>query len=132
MVGVADAPLEVALPEGVPLPLACAEEGEGTVVGAGDATLKECQIARQEQEVESKVHTSRDFNFEIGALRKYLGLIGRVYERDFVTSSNTKCHIGHGECLQQSIKNIEDDNRANHTSWDTGTPRAIENAPFNV
>ena len=106
MVGVADAPLEVTLPEGVPLLLACTEE-EGAVVGAGDATLKECQIARQEQEVESKVHTSRDFNFEIGALRKYLGLIGRVYERDSVTSSNTKCHIGHGECLQQSIKNIE-------------------------
>ena len=67
------------------------------VVGAGVATLKECQIVRQEQEVELKVHTSSRFNLEIGALRKYLGLIGRVYEHDLVTSSHTKCHIGHSE-----------------------------------
>jgi hypothetical protein len=54
VVGVADVPLEVALPEGVSLPLASTEEEEGVVVGAGVATLKECQIARQEQETESK------------------------------------------------------------------------------
>jgi hypothetical protein len=29
-------------------------------------------------------------------------------------------------------ENRHDKNKANHTSWDTGTPRAIENAPFNV
>lgn len=75
------------------------------MVGAGDATLNECQIARQEQEDESKVHTSSDFNFEIGALCKYQGLIGRVYERECVTGSHTKRHIGHGECLQQSDQN---------------------------
>ena len=105
-VEVADAALEAALPDAVPLPLACTEE-EGVVVGAGDATLKECQIVRQEPEVELEVHTSRGFNLIIGALRIYLGIIGRVYERDLVASSNTKCHIGHSECLQQSIKNIE-------------------------
>jgi hypothetical protein len=113
-VEVADAPLEVALPEAVPLPLACAEE-EGVVVGAGVATLKECQIVRQEH-VELKVHTSGSFNLKIGALSKYLGTIGRVYERDLVASSRTKRHISHSECLQQSIKTIEDDNRVDHTS----------------
>ena len=112
---VADAPLEVALPEAVPLPLACAEE-EGVVVGAGVATLKECQIIRQEQHVELKVHTSRSFNLKIGALSKHLCTIGRVYERDLVASSRTKRHISHSECLQQSIKTVENDNKANHTS----------------
>jgi hypothetical protein len=44
VVGVADAPLELALPEGVLLPLACTEVEEGAVVGAGVATLNERQL----------------------------------------------------------------------------------------
>jgi hypothetical protein len=43
-------PLAVPLPEDVPLAVPCGEAEEGLAVGAGDATLKECQIGCREQE----------------------------------------------------------------------------------
>jgi hypothetical protein len=43
-------PLAVPLPEDVPLAVPCGVAEEGLAVGAGDATLKECQIRCQEQE----------------------------------------------------------------------------------
>ena len=43
-------PLAVPLPEDVPLPVPCGVVEEGVAVGAGDATLKRCQIGCQEKE----------------------------------------------------------------------------------
>ncbi len=50
----ADDPLAVPLPGDEPVPVPCGEPEEGLVVGAGDATLKECQIGCQEQEPKLK------------------------------------------------------------------------------
>ena len=47
-------PLAVPLPPDVPLPVPCGEVEEGLAVGAGDATLKECQIECQEQQPKLK------------------------------------------------------------------------------
>jgi hypothetical protein len=49
-VEVAADPLAVPLPEDVPLPVPCVVVEEGVAVGAGDATLKECQIGCEEKE----------------------------------------------------------------------------------
>jgi hypothetical protein len=46
-------PLAVPLPDvPLPLPVPCGVVEEGLAVGAGDATMKECQIGYQEQEPE--------------------------------------------------------------------------------
>jgi hypothetical protein len=84
----------VELPEDEPEPLAATVEG--VEVGAGDATSREGQIKCQE-EIELKIHTSRNFDLEIGALRKHLARIGRRYERDLITCPHNERHIGHGK-----------------------------------
>ncbi len=86
-------PLTVELPESVPLAAAVV----GVEVGAGDATSRGCQIKCQEEDIELKIHTSRNFDLEIGALRKHLARIGRRYERDLITRSHNERHIGHGK-----------------------------------
>jgi hypothetical protein len=87
--------LEAALPEAVPLPEV--EPDVGAVVGAGDATSKEYQIECQEQGLGFKIHTSRGFDLELGALCKHVGCISRVHERYLIPRSRTKCHVGHSE-----------------------------------
>ena len=87
-------PLAVELPEDMPLAAVVLVVGER--VGAGDATSREGQIKCQE-EIELKIHTSRNFDLEIGALRKHLARIGRRYERDLITCPHNERDIGHGK-----------------------------------